>query len=193
MDEKRSAEKAEILTNLRLRTAELSVGASTVRGLGVPGVVRAARSALKRVNLKRFRVRSRQAFRRALDRETEVIRRSLPRGAQHWGVARKVLNVFLRNIVHNRHLSEAFGVRHIDEWLELPLDRQVGEGIRAEREGAHLPRWHTIKGLEPRVGEDFQEAARAHAAVVGVSSILLEYLWWRAGGKTATHPRTRKR
>lgn len=169
----------QFVKQLRMRTAELAVGPSTVRGVGNKGVVRAARSALKGVRLSRFAVSSRSAFLAALDRETELVRLSLPRGARHWGIARKVLNIYLRSVVFNRHLCAAYYLARVERWLELPLDEHVANGIASVAAAGSLPRWQTIKGLSPEVSALYQSAARKAGKARGVPPIHLEYLWWR--------------
>ena len=174
--------KRELIENLRLRTAEIAVGPSTVRGAGARGVTWAARAALKRVPLRRFRVPTRSAFERVLESQTRAIQRRLPRGAQHWGVARKVLNIFLRSVVFHRHLCSAYGLERTEQWLEVPLDRHVAEGIRHAYPNGGLPRWRTIKGLVPSVSAVYQMAGRSTAASRGVHPVHLEYYWWRVPG-----------
>ena len=180
-----------LVENLRLRTAELAVAASTVRGAGGKGVTRAARAALKSVPLRRFAVRSRSAFDRVLESQTRRIQARLPRGARHWGVARKVLNIFLRSVVFHRHLCSAYKLERTEAWLELPLDRHVAEGIQREYAGTALPRWRTIKGLLPDVSAAYQRAGRSIAAVRGAEPVHLEYYWWRNPGHR-TNRRTKR-
>ena len=172
-----------LLRRLRWRTAELSVGPSTVRGAGARGVVRAARKALKLVRLRRFATGSRTEFLAALETETKRIRRVLPRGTRHWGIARKVVNIFLRQAAHNVYLSARFGLRRVERWLELPLDSHVAAGIYRARPTLELPRWRTIKGLTPDDSELFQAAGRKIARDKRVIPIHLEYLWWREPGR----------
>ena len=173
-----------LITNLRLRTPELSVGPSALRNAGRPGVVRACRVALKQVRLTRFKVKSRRDFLRVLDHETEKVRCQLPKGAQHWGVARKALNLFIRNVVYHRHLSAHYGLGGIERWLELPLDSQVAAGIRDWAKIGKVPSWNTVKGLTPDVSHRYQHAARRIARKKGVYSINLEYYWWPANKET---------
>jgi hypothetical protein len=170
--------KKRIIENLRLRTAELSVSPSTVRRAGARGVLAASRRALKSTRLARFRVHSQRAFAEQLNRETIRIMRRLPDGARRWGIARKVLNIFLRSVVFNRHLCAAYSLAHLEPWLELPLDRQVAEGIW--QSSPSLPRWEAIRGLSPGVSAQYQAAARLIALQHRVPPIQLEYLWWRA-------------
>ena len=166
------------IDNLRLRTAELAVGASTVRGAGAPGTVAAARRALKAVPLRSFAVRSRRQFRAILERHTRNVQSRLPPNARHWGVARKVLNIFLRSCVYSRPLARAYGITHIEQWLELPLDSQIARGIRT-CSGAPVPRWRTVKGVSPGTQAQYQAAAEALARKLRVRRIHLEACWWR--------------
>ena len=131
------------------------------------------------MNLRRFKVRSRAQFLKLLDQETEKVRRKLPEGARHWGIARKVLNIFLRDVVYNRHLSSHFGLCRIECWLELPLDSHVGKGIRTLSKEDKLPRWRTVKGLTHDVSDRYQAAARRIAKEEGDYPIHLEYYWFR--------------
>jgi hypothetical protein len=166
------------IEKLRERTAELSVGASTVRNAGARGVVRASRRALKSVNLAKFAVGTRSRFLKALERETQKVRLKLPPGARHWGVARKVLNIFLRSCVYSRLIARAYGLSQVERWLELPLDSQVANGIHVCSRMA-LPRWQTIKGLESDVSVCYQNAAASLARRLRVHPIHLETCWWR--------------
>ena len=182
-----------LLQRLRWRTAELSVGPSTVRGAGARGVVRAAQEALKHVRLRRFSTSSRAKFLAELEAQTERIRGALPRGARHWGVARKVLNIFLRQAAHNVHLTTWFSLRKVERWLELPLDSHVAAGIHDARRGRDLPAWRTIKGLTHDESDLFQAAARRIAAEKGVLPIHLEYQWWREPGRPSNKRMQRAR
>lgn len=138
----------------------------------------AALRALARVPLATFAVSSRPRFLAALDRQTLVVKGRLPPGAQHWGIARKVLNIFVRSSVYNRQLSRAYSLAHLEPWLELPLDSQVAQGL-ATCSGSSLPRWHSVKGLRPDVSAEYQAAAAALARKRGVFPIHLEACWWR--------------
>lgn len=166
--------------NLHHRTAEFSVGPSTVRRAGAPGTVASARLALKRVSLTMFQVRSRKQFLVILERETKRIQKSLPNRAQHWGVARKVLNIFLRSCVYSRPLAKYYRITHLEPWLELPLDSQVAAGIKTCSGSSKLPKWLSVKGLTPEDSTHYQTAARALARHKGGNPIHLEACWWRA-------------
>jgi hypothetical protein len=165
------------IENLRRRAAELAVAASTVRG-SPTGTVRAARRALQTVRLEAFVVSSRTQFLDVLEHETRRVRSRLPRGARHWGIARKILNIYLRSCVYSRPLAEAYRLTRIERWLELPLDSQVARGAHACSD-AKLPRWRTVKGLTRKDSAAFQKAAVDLAAKLRVYPIHFEACWWR--------------
>jgi hypothetical protein len=103
----------------------------------------------------------------------------LPRGAQHWGPARKFLNIFLRGVVYNRYLCDEYALAGIVPWLEVPLDSHVALGLRSEPGGLSLPRWKTVKGLDPTTSKRYQDFAADTAARIGCERVHLDLLYWR--------------
>src|SRR5579862_5821467 len=101
-------DQEQFLEMVKSRTARIAVGASTVRNSGSAGTVTAAQSHLRRVNLAPFGTADARAFSRELDNATEKLRIALPSGARHWGIARKVLNIFLRDCFYTTYLSKRF-------------------------------------------------------------------------------------
>src|SRR5438067_10654261 len=142
------------------RIAELVIGISTLRNQGAPGVVSAAREFLKQLDLAAFRGGSRERFEARLNVATRRLERRLPRGARNWGAARKALNIFLRDVLYNHYLRSRHALDRLEEWLEVPLDRDVAVALRGESEGAALPRWKTIKRLTPDVSRRYQSVAQ---------------------------------
>ena len=86
----------------------------------------------------------------------DSLKRRLPKGARSWGAARKALNIFLRDVLYNHYLRSHHGLDRLEDWLEVPLDRDVAVALRAESEGGELPRWKTIKRLTPDVSGRYQ-------------------------------------
>ena len=80
-----------------------TIGPSRLRNHGAKGVIKAAQKYLAAVSLSRFLVQGEASFLGALDGAEEELRLSLPQGAQHWGAARKALNLFLRDRCHDLH------------------------------------------------------------------------------------------
>ena len=83
----------------------------------------------------------RQLFQRRLDRQTERLRRALPQTARHWGLSRKLLNIFLRDALYTGYLSDYYRLSVAERFFEVPLDSISGKAIRKCRSGAKLPRW----------------------------------------------------
>jgi len=164
--------------DLQRYIAVTSVGPSALRNQGAPGVVKAAQHHLARLDLGRFRAKSEVDFLRRLDRETERLRKTLPRGAQHWGSARKALNIFLRDICYNRFLSQKHGLAHAEDWMEMPLDSFVARALKRKGKRRQLPRWPGLIRLTPETSATFQAFARKTAAREGISRIHLDMRAW---------------
>lgn len=169
----------EFLDLLQKHTAETFISASAARSMGPAGTVAAARQFLARLDLSRFSVSTKEAFEAVLYRVTRSFVKKLPHGAQHWGSARKFLNIFLRASVYNRYLSEAYSLGQIEPWLEVPLDSHVARGLRREEGGRRLPRWKTVKGLDARTSRLYQQFALEIAEKMEIDRVHLDLLYWR--------------
>lgn len=174
-----SSMNAELINKLRRREASTAVGPSTARRMGPKGTICAAQKYLAGLDLARFRANSEKEFRAALDHATERFLDQLPAGAKHWGAARKFLNIFLRNVIYNRFLSEHYRLIILEPWLELPLDSQVAKGLREEAHGRSLPRWKTVIGLDRETNEKFQEFATSVARKENTYRVHLDIKYWR--------------
>jgi len=172
--------KAKYREYLQRRIGSTSVGASTARGMGPKGTVQAAREYLQTVDLRRFRVQSERAFQRQLDKTTEELRQSLPKKARHWGSSRKFLNIFLRGCFYNRYLCEHYKLHLLEPWFEVPLDSQVGKGLRNCSSNQDVPRWKSVVGLTPEQNSVFQSCASRLAISEGVCRVHLDLKFWRA-------------
>jgi len=84
------------LRAIQHRTARVAITASASRGRGSAGVVPAARDVVARLSLARFGTGDCAAFSRALNSATGRLVRALPKRAAAWGLARKLLNIFLK-------------------------------------------------------------------------------------------------
>lgn len=164
---------------LHEHTAEVAIGASTLRNQGAPGVVLAARLFLKELNLDSFRTSTEQQFRARLNTATKRLRDRLPRKARNWGAARKAINIFLRDALYNHYLRSRYRLDHIEGWLEVPLDRNVAMGLCAEPEGDSLPRWKTIKELTSKPSRQYQAVADKVAQRKRTQRVHLDLYYWR--------------
>src|SRR5438093_4510810 len=158
----------DFLKTVQSRTARLAVGASAVRGRGHAGTVAAARGFLRGVDLRTFGTSDAAKFMRALDRNTLALQRALPRAARRWGIARKVLNLFLQHCLYTTYLNEGFGLQRAEHLFESPLDSITGKNLVQIAGRPRLPRWPGVKHLTREVSAEFQGVAAHAAAARGI-------------------------
>jgi hypothetical protein len=108
---------------------------------------------------------------------TVSLQKSLPEGAQHWGVARKVLNIFLRDALYTVYLREAFHLAEAERHFELPLDSVTGRQLCAAV-GEQLPRWSGVRHLTAELSERYQRHAALVADAHGTYRVHLDAYWW---------------
>lgn len=173
----------QLITGIHKKLAIDSVGASTVRGQGVSGIVDSARAYLGNIDLIAFSVQDADVFRGVLDRETELLRKSLPQRAQTWGIARKCLNIFLREAFYNAYLREYYHLTIAEEWYEIPLDNVVAKKLRrrARLLGQKLPQWNTIKSLDVSTSDAYQAFALEVSQNMGIARVHLDTFFWVEG------------
>lgn len=168
----------ELLRAFQSQVARISVGASTVRGRGNAGVVAASRAYLRQLDLRVFGQPTKDRFSNHLDAATIGLRDSLPRGARHWGLARKVMNIFLRDCLYTTYLDAAFGLRRNEAYLELPLDSITAVQLKRAVGRGRLPAWPGVKHLTEPLSARFQDAASVEATRRGIPRIHLDAIWW---------------
>jgi hypothetical protein len=169
--------RGDFLRAVQSRAARIAVGASTVRGRGNAGAVSAAREYLRHLDLAGFDARP-HAFRNALDRETKALLAALPRGARHWGIARKLLNIFLRDCLYTTYLEKAFHLSRAEEAFEIPLDSITALHVKRAAGRGGLPPWPGVKHLTTPLSAQFQAAAAAEAARQGIARVHMDAVWW---------------
>jgi len=101
---------------LRVRAARITAGASATRGQG-RGVSHAARRFLSKLNLRYFATSRRSLFESRLDAATTRLSASLPHGTRSWGLARKLLNIFLREALYTSYLAQYSHIGKAEELL----------------------------------------------------------------------------
>ena len=114
-----------LLQQMQQRTAGVAVVPSAVRGPESKGVLPASREFLRQMNLNAFGTDDRSKFSRALNRQTKALMAALPAKERHFGLARKVLNLFLRECLYNAYLrrrSSAWAPSRRPIW-SLPVPR----------------------------------------------------------------------
>jgi hypothetical protein len=165
------------IADLIAHTARLAVGTSAARGKGNAGAVPAARQFFVAIELRRLAGCDSRTFRGFLDDQTALLLDALPSGARKWGLARKLVNIYLRDATYSRHLCEHFrGLSSIEPLLELPLDYYTARGLLSENSG--LPKWVAVKALRPEQSDAYQEVAAQIAASRGIARVHLDAAWW---------------
>jgi hypothetical protein len=174
----------DLLRCIQTRAARIAVGPSAVRRQG-EGVAATARGFFETLPLAPLGLPERRAsFQVDLDRITDELRLALPSSAQSWGLARKLVNIFLRDCTYTFHLRQAHGLDSVEPLLEVPLDSVTAKALQ-KGGGGGLPRWLGVKHLTPSVSAQYQRVAQERAAEMGIARVHLDAYWWafeRSGG-----------
>ena len=168
----------EFLSIIQSRVARIAVGPSTVRGKGHAGVSKAARSHLKSIDLSQFRTKSAEKFKTSLDKATEDLRCALPKGTQKWGLARKVINIFLRDCAYTTYLSKEYDLLLAEEFYEIPLDSITATELKRSAGHGRLRPWPGVKHVTPQLSSEFQNAALLESKRRGIARLHLDAYWW---------------
>jgi hypothetical protein len=163
---------------IQVRTARIAASASAARGQRTPGLVAAARKYFETLPLRQFGVSRPRLFKKRLDRATLELMRTFPKKGRSWGVARKLLNIFLRDAFYTTYLCDAHHLGSAEHNYELPLDSITARRLRLEASQNAIPRWHGVKHLTPEMSDIFQAAAAAVASLQGIARIHLDASWW---------------
>jgi hypothetical protein len=179
MTRRKSPDKA-FLEAVQCRTARAAISASASRGRGGEGVVKAARAVTSRLDLDRFATRDRATFARVLDAATKELLGALPRRARAWGLARKLLNIFLRDSLYDGYLNRAHGLQQAERFFEIPLDSITATHLYSL--APELPRWLGVKHLDEGTSAAYQATALLAARERGVARVHLDVFWWGVRG-----------
>jgi hypothetical protein len=116
-----------------------------------------------------------------LGKWTGQLTQKFPKEGRCWGVARKCLNIFMRDASYNVHLREIYpGLEPLEHVLEVPLDSYVADGLFKE-DGAiafGLQRWDAVIRLSPAQNEKFQQWASIVAKQKGIPRVHLDLLYF---------------
>lgn len=165
------------LNAVQARTARISASSSATRKQG-GGVVGPAREFLSRLPLTSFATDDAAAFVALLDKTTHDLASKFPAGTQGWGLARKLLNIFLRDSLYTTYLSNAYGLTKSESMLEVPLDSISAAHIYNVGTRQRLPRWPGVKYNTASVSEAYQGIATEIAAKHGIARVHLDTFWW---------------
>ena len=173
--------RALFLDAVKSRAARIAATSSAARGRGNAGVVEAARAYLRRMDLSDFGTDDGAVVRAALNRRTQRLRRKLPTRARHWGLARKLLNIFLRDCLYTTYLNTAFQLARAERHLELPLDSITATELKRAAGRGKLPAWPGVRHVTPKVSERFQRSAANLAKEQGIARVHLDAVYWSVG------------
>ena len=173
---KTGVKKTDFLKMVQHRAARIAITASATRGQGARGVVDCAREFCVALQLARFGTTDQRAFRRHLDAATNRLHARLPKRAASWGLARKLLNIFLRDCLYTSYLAKAHGLAAAEPLLEIPLDSITAKRIRSK--APELPPWPGVKHVDPDRSAAYQAAALSIARHDGVARVHLDAYWW---------------
>jgi len=157
------------------RTAIVSIASSTVRGQPA-GTVAAAREFLTGIRLASFATEDESAFVSTLNTTTSKLMDKLPK--RNWGVARKCLNIFLRDALYNVYLRDDYGLALAEKFYEVPLDKYVATELKKRSERGQLPAWPGVKHLDPTTSERFQRFAQTVALRRKIARVHLDAIFW---------------
>ncbi|MEQ9099971.1 MAG: hypothetical protein RIF36_00380 [Imperialibacter sp.] len=171
------------------RIAQTAVGAAALRNQGARGIVKSCRDYFEQIDLGKFFEAMPNAadYQRFLDAQTNQLLAEFPVTVRtSWGVARKALNLFFRDVVYNKYFAEKYQLpdslpeNHVAlANLEVPLDRDVALGIKRCYK-RQLPPWYSIKSLTPDFSKELQQKANELAHQKGIARVHLDLVFWRS-------------
>lgn len=177
------------LDEVRRRVALVAVGASALRNQGRSGLVGDARDYFReKIILNSFfeALTDERSYLKFLDSHTKklnLIFRNNEEG-NYWGAARKALNLFFRDLVYNKFISEQYKLpksfeeqNNLFSHLEIPLDKYSGQWI--QRRSEDVLKWKSIKEIDAEINRCFQLAAKKLADERGVARVHLDLISWR--------------
>ena len=166
----------DTLHAIQCYTARSAITSSSMRG-SAPGTIPAARDFLGDLNLRPFGIARQAEFSANLDAATAALLKAMPKNARPWGRARKGLNIFLRGCLYTCYLREEYGLGATEDFFEMPLDSITGQRLYEEF-GAGLPRWKTVRDLDPVTSAVYQDAVARLAVKKSISRVHLDAIWW---------------
>ena len=165
------------LREIQAYVARVAIGPSTVRGQG-EGLVASARESCSSMPLNTFATSSESDFINAFDKATGIVMIRMPEPTRSWGMARKIVSIFLRDALYNTYLSNAYQLHACELFLELPLDSITTKYLKACSGRGALPRWSGIKYLTEIDNSLFQKRAAQVAASKNIARVHLDAVWW---------------
>jgi hypothetical protein len=154
-----------------------ATGPSTLRGYP-SGTLSTVRSHLSKVTLdeiRGFAGSDKDSFRDRLNHHTSNLSVQFL-GPPNWGAARKVFNIYLRNVLYNKYMMELIPFDLCESYLEVPLDSVVANRIRKESDQTKLTRWTNLISLELQMSDAYQSVASLIATRQNLSRVHLDLI-----------------
>jgi N-glycosylase/DNA lyase len=149
-----------------------AIGPSAIRNQG-KGVLKKAQKFCTNMDLSAYkRLHKPVAFLIQLDNDTN----KLMNKKLLWGVARKALNLFLRNVTYNAHLRKFYKLQNIEPFLEIPLDSIITKELK--KRNKKLPKWSGLRSLTHDESDLFQNSANRIALQKGIYRVHLDVFLW---------------
>jgi hypothetical protein len=167
----------ELIKALQVRAARIAIGPSSMRGRGGGGVVQAGRLFLNDLSLTGFGTSDPKKFISTLDKATLGLKDAFPKSSRYWGLARKGLNIFLRDCLYTVYLRDIYSLGLAEAFFEVPLDSLSGRALH-KAAADRLPRWHTVRALTPDLSDEYQDVASELADSKGIARVHLDVFWW---------------
>jgi hypothetical protein len=185
------------IQRLQTRIAGIAIGPSSFRNPGTAGVVKVGREFCSKLCLKTLAERlNNQTYLSFLDEQTEKLENIIIEhftltkpdleNKSAWGLARKGLNIFIRDAFDNRYIADHYKLNEHHKWqLEIPLDKHTATMITNEveekmhKDGKKLPSWPGVKNLTRNESLLYQESAKELAKVYNLTSVDLDIIYWR--------------
>jgi hypothetical protein len=167
-----------LIEAIQRHVAIVAISPSAVRGQGAGGVVACATEFLAVLPLRPFGVNIDTAFNKVLDEATDTLKGRLPEPARSWGLARKCVNIFLRDAFYNLYLSNEYQLAKAAPYYEVPLDSVVSYALRKHAHPRRLPTWLGVKHLTPETSGAYQTFALELSHKWNIERVYLDtYLW----------------
>lgn len=177
----RIVDKDSFLRIMQSHVIKIAIGGSTLRNQGAKGVKEAAIKYLSRLDLSLLKSMAPLDYPKWLDDRTEDLIKTLPDGGNHWGTARKAINVFMVQAYLNKYLSLAYGLEKFKDTLETPLDSYAVNNLKKHAKDTgwgKLPRWEGIKSLKPESSSKYQNYALFYAQDINMPRACMDILLW---------------
>jgi hypothetical protein len=169
--------RRQFLLALRARAARIAITASSMRGPGCGEAIATLRPYVASLDLRPFGTSSTAGFAKALDLVTNTALERMPASCRSWGLARKGLNIYLRECLYTHYLREAYYLHLSEGNFELPMDSLTARKLRAAGNDA-APRWCSVRELDSTENAVFQQLAAQEGSQRGMARIHLDAFWW---------------